>query len=142
MGKSNSAIVTVLGVEVDSVDLDSSILEDTEDDGEVEAAGYVPWRAVETGLMLCERETSILFSDEDRQEGMIEVFTNSPVSINLFLRRGYKPYKVSGDSHFFRIPYRALTIRRANANVRTMTDEQRAAAVERLKQARDAKAAR
>ena len=146
MDENKPTIVAVAGVGINIVGLDLSApveseieveesAEEEPEDDEEPAEGYTRYRPVETGLMLDERETSILFSDQDRRDGVIEVFTNSPVSINLFLSRGYEPYKVNNDSHFFRIPFRALSIRRASALNRksTMTVEQRAAAGARLK---------
>lgn len=84
-----------------------------DDDNEI-VNGFVPFAPKER-LMRSERETSIGGTAEERLKGDLRVFTNDPVWINRFLRKGYKPYNVTGDSHFFIVPIKAITVRSASA---------------------------
>lgn len=76
--------------------------------------GFVPFVPKER-LMRSERETSIGGDAEERIAGVLRVFSNDPVWVNRFLKKGYKPYDISGDSHFFKIPVKAITVRSAAA---------------------------
>lgn len=87
-----------------------AVFEGDDDAGDIK--GFVPFVPKER-LMRGERETSIGGTAEERINGQIRVFSNDPVWVNRFLRKGYKPYDISGDSHFFIIPTNAITVRSA-----------------------------
>lgn len=84
-----------------------------------------------------ERETTLTVTDESR---VWEVFSLMPTFITKMKKAGVEPYKVTEDGcHFYRIDYEQVSIRKKSEGGRQMSEEQRLAAAERLRKARENK---
>lgn len=84
-----------------------------------------------------ERETCIHCSDETKTW---DIYTRQATVITKLKRAGIEPYKISEDGScwYKDIPFNRISFR-SESKGRNLTDEQRQAAAERLKKAREKK---
>ena len=79
-----------------------------------------------------DRETHINWTSEDRGAKRATVYTDDPVEYAKLLKKGHEPYECNGESAFFEIEYRLVSVRR-NMPKRKVTEAQRRAASEKMK---------